>query len=202
MQGHYPLDSQTNFAFHLRPFGGYGPVMVVGFFKKTCNCKTVNLGSILRVLDYPDVILNGLYARSLHSQTYLTFYLRPFGGYGLALLVGFSKKTFKTINFGSILRVIDHPDDIQNGLYARSLPPRLSYIFSFAFEANWRLWARNIHWFLQKKPVKWPILALFWGPSERKRPTIWLNSKNRQPLKSPTYQHVNQSWPKQFWRLS
>ena len=40
--GHY---LQTHLAFHMGPFGGYGPALLVGFSKKPC--KTVNLGAVL-----------------------------------------------------------------------------------------------------------------------------------------------------------
>ena len=50
-----------------------------------------------------------------------------------------SKKTCKMVNFGSNLRVMDHPDVILNGQYVRWLPPRLSDTFGFSFEAIWRL---------------------------------------------------------------
>ena len=39
----------------------------------------------------------------LDSQTHLAFHMGPFGGYGLALLVGFSKKPCKKVNLGPIL---------------------------------------------------------------------------------------------------
>ena len=87
----------------------------------------------------------GLNAWMIKFPQKCTFFLAK-----VVLLVGFFKKTCKMVNFGSILRVMDHPDVILNGQCLRSLPSRLSDIFGFSFQPIRRLWACIIGWFFQE----------------------------------------------------